>query len=485
MVRRRRRSRPSATPTRPPKRQKTSFIPASYINELEIQKNTEVSVAKALAGNIENNVKFTNQASPELLGGAATVLQLAEKHPADLGEVRDKMVGQIAGIPSGFASAGTPDGGQALVDNARQMAANNPSRLNTMVGEGLVRGQQAGAELLKKDPFEYAHQNEWSLRKPIPLDPTNPQLLTQGMAERGALTATIGSHTGNMSISAIPPNELPQIKSLMTSGTLDQRTALVGAIANAGMPEPVLRATLGKLAESKETLPLAVAGSLVRDNPDAARTIIEGQAAMQAEPKYAPNKDDFPTELAKAIPYNDLPDSPAREGISGAVQAYYAKLSAAAGDTTGVLDNTRLSAAVTAVTGGVSSYRGSKVVSPWYGATQDDTDGAIRSLTDADFKGARTANGDPFPAAALKPSYSAAFTWNNWRLQSAGDGKYLVFSGPDDHRQYLGGDQGGKFVLDLGAKRSAVEQASAGHVSYIGSEAPIDPYSRAGVGGPY
>lgn len=179
---------------------------------------------------------------------------------------------------------------------------------------------------------------------------------------------------------------------------------------------------------------------------------------MQTEPKLAPNKDDFPAEFAKVLPFNDLAAGPAREGIDGAVQAYYAKLSADAGDTTGVLNADRVTKAIDAVTGGTFAYRGSKAIAPWYGATQANTDAAIRSLTDADFAGARTADGSPFPSSALKPSFSAAFTWNNWRLQSYGDGKYLVFSGADTARQYLAGANGGRFVLDLGGKRAAASR---------------------------
>ena len=84
----------------------------------------------------------------------------------------------------------------------------------------------------------------------------------------------------------------------------------------------------------------------------------------------------------------------------------------------------------------------------------------MRTLTDADFSGARTTDGKPFPASALKPSFASAFTLGNgWRLQGLSDGKYLVFSGADDKRQYLSTDKGGKFVLDLGAKRQQAERS--------------------------
>ncbi len=457
-------------PYTPAEAVKNPFIPDAAMRELQISKNTEVTIAKALAGNIDNNIAFTNQASPQLAASAATVLQLAEKNPAELGEIADKMTAKLAGIPAGYSAAGNPDGGANMLDAARQMAVDNPDRLTTLIGESMKRGVDAGRQQLKDDPFEYAHQNEWITRKPAPFDFTDAGKLQQSMNEHGQAATLISSRPGGPPISAISPTELPQLKSVMTSGTIDQRTALVGAIANAGMPQPVLKATLQQLSSPKETLPLAVAGSLVKDSPDAARSVIEGQAAMQAEPKYAPNKDDFPTELAKAIPYNELPAPQAREGIAGAVQAYYAKQSAVANDTTGILNQGRLQDAISKVTGGVSDYRGAKIIAPWYGATPEATDSAIRKLTDADFTGASTADGKPFPVELIKPSFMSNVFGTAWRLQSVGDGKYNVFSGADDKRGYLIDPQGNRFVLELGSKRGAVEQEAAGRVSMNGSQ---------------
>ncbi len=439
-----------------------------------------MSIAKALAGNIDNNVTFTNQASPQLAAGAATVLQLATKHPDELSDVAEKMTAKLAGVPAGYSAAGNPDAGASMLDAARQMAIDSPNRLNTLIGESIKRGLDAGRQQLKDDPHEYGFQNEWLARRPMPLDFTDPAKLQQSVAEHGQASLLISSRPGGVPISAFTPREEPQVKAIMTSGSIDQRTALVGAIANAGMSEPVLKATLGQLASSKETLPLAVAGSLVKDNPDAARGVIEGHALMQANPKLAPNRDDFPTELSKALPYNDLPTTAVREGIDGAVQAYYAKASATANDTTGILNQTRLQDAIRAVTGGVNEYRGAKVIAPWYGASQEATDGAIRKLSDADFAGARTADGNPFPASLIKPSFGSNIFGQAWRLQSFGDGKYLVFSGPDDKRGYLG-DRAGRQSVRARARVEARRRGAGGggareHAS--GRQRSIDPATR-------
>lgn len=439
------------------------ILMSAYAHSIASNAENVTTLGKSIGGALETQVKAGLPPDQTTL---ANYFQIAAQHPDTFGEQSQKIQASII-ANAGTTGASSPVAAQAFVEQTKALAESSPSIFHAQIAEAAQGALTRQSEALKTDPFGESARRGWIGRAPAPLDFSSADGLTHGMAERGQAAIRIADHTGVSGTSAIAPAEVPAIKSLMTSGTLDQRGALLGAITGAGMPEPVLKATLGALASDKQTLPLAVAGSLARNNPDAARGILEGQAIMQAEPKFAPNKDDFPTELAKAIPFNDLPNTTAREGIAGAVQAYYAKLSAAAGDTTGIINDDRMKASVSAVTGGVVTYRGSSAIAPWYGAGQGGMDGAIRTLTDADFAGARTTNGEPFPASTLKPSLMGSLTWNNWRLQSAGDGKYLVFSGADDKRQYLSNSQNGKFILDLGAKRAQAEQADAGPMSKI------------------
>ena len=427
------------------------------------------------------------------------MLQIADSHPDQLGGQADKLRAALMGAPAGFAAASSPTAGADILSQANDLArTGNP--VGVLTAQSIRSSLEAGQKLFARDQFEYGVNAEWLKRKPIPLDFSDPVKLQQSFAEHALAAAKISGMPNVEPVSALSQAETAQVKTIMQTAPVDGRLAVLSAISNANMPEPVLKATLAGIGREPTMMPLAWAGSLARFNPGASRDIVSGQAMMQSEPKLAPPARDLSSEMAKAIPLNDLPASGkgsltgARESMTGAVQALYAKYSHDAGDLTGVFNQARFDQALEDVSGGIRSYRGSSFVAPWYGATQEDTDAAVRGLTDADFRGAQTADGKPFPASALQPSFSSAFTWNNWRLQSAGDGKYLVFSGGDQARQYLGkasipnGDQAaisagfvpgaisstdvalegfasrnpvpmGKFVLDLGAKRDAVERA--------------------------
>ena len=440
------------------------WLRTAYRQQIQIDDATQVRFAKAQFETIENSFKYAGNPGPEIVGPAATVLQIADRFPDQLGPQAAKLRGALAGQGAGFSAAGSPDGGNNLLSAVDETVRQNPGSLLTQaVAEHVKAGNTAGKDLLARDQFEYGVQAEWLKRKPAPIDLSSPQglaALPQAIQEHGQAAAIIASHQNVAARPAFTEAELPQIKSIMTNGTTDQRTALLGSIAGANMSEPVLKATLGQLGKSEETMPLAVAGGIAKDDPGTARGIIEGQALKQVEPKLAPSKDDFPGEFAKALPFNDFPQTAVRLGLDSAVQSYYAKLSASAGDTTGVLSAPRLQSAIDAVTGGIVEHRGSNIIAPWRGASKDDTDAAIRLVSDADLAGSRGSDGIPLPASSLKPSFSSAFGFGgNWRLESTGDGKYLVFSGANDKRQYLGDAQGGKFILDLGAKRSQVGQS--------------------------
>lgn len=453
------------------------ILMSAYAHSIASNAENTMTLGKSVGSALETQVKAGLMPDQTTL---ANYFQIAAQHPDTFGEQSQKIQTSII-ANAGTTGAASPVAAQSFVDQTKALAESSPSIFHAQIAEAAQTALTRQETALKTDPWGEGTRRGWIERPPATLDFSSADALTHSMSEHGQAALRMAGHTGVAGTSAISPAEVPAIKSVMTSGMLDQRTTLLGAIASAGMPEPILKATLGALAGQKETLPLAVAGDLARKDPDAARAVLQGQAIMQAEPKFAPNKDDFPSELAKAIPFNDLPQTAAREGIAGAVQAYYAKLSADANDTTGVLNDDRMKTSIDKVTGGVVGYRGSNAIAPWYGAGQAGMDSAVRSLTDADFAGARTTSGEPFPSSALKPSLMGSLTWNNWRLQSAGDGKYLVFSGADDKRQYLGNAQGGKFILDLGAKRAQAQALDAGPLATMSNRTIL--YNSALMGG--
>ena len=449
--------------------QANPWLLPEYRAQVQLDDATQVRFAKTQFEALDNAIKFTGSPSPEMIPQAAAALQIADQHPDQLGDQANKLRAALTGAPLGFGSAASPGASASILSQANDLArTGNP--VGVLVAQNIKSGLDAGQKLFAKDQFEYGVGAEWLKRKPIPLDFSDPVKLQQSVADHAQAATVISAKPGVSPVSALTPAETAQVKSVMQTAPVDTRMAFFTALTSANMPEPVLKATLAGLGRDSTMAPLAWAGSLARANQGAARDIVAGQAILQSEPKYAPKPEAMPGEIASAISHNDLPGEGVRTAMGQAVRATYAKLSADAGDMTQVVNTDRMSQAIDAVTGGIRSYRGSSFVAPWYGASQQDTDAAIRSLTSDDLAGAQTADGKPFPVEMLKPSFAGAFTMNNWRLQSQGDGKYLVYSGSDTNRQYLGGSsfakgapaQGGKFVLDLGAKRDAVEKADAG-----------------------
>lgn len=245
--------------------------------------------------------------------------------------------------------------------------------------------------------------------------------------------------------------------SVMPLATVDQKLALLSPLSQ--LPEVARNAAFKEIGGDKDGEVYSMAGSVNGHDPEAARSILTGQALMKQEPRLAPKTDDRQTASTASLPSSDF-GTGARGAISNAAEAYYAKLSADAGDVTANFDQNRWNKAVDAVTGGVVDYRGAKVIVPKPGMSQSDFSNVVSKLTDADLQGSRTASGVPLPASALQPSmFGNLFGGaNGFRLQSFGDGKYLIFSGANNARAYLRTDildphdRGGPFVLDLKAK---------------------------------
>ncbi|MBV8895544.1 MAG: hypothetical protein JO051_03455 [Acidobacteriaceae bacterium] len=437
------------------------FLMSAWVKAIAQRSDNQLSMGRTLGAGLERQVSAFNVPNATEY---ANFMQLAQQHPDELGEmakqINIKLMANAKADEVTSAQGGGPSVWQATKDEATRQAQGGSiyqSDLATATGKAIDHR----AKELEDNPWQEAARRGYTSGMPIPLNPANPVSLPTAMAQRGAAAASITSRT-QVPQSMLSPDEVSQAKAIMTGGPLDQRMALLGGIANAHASEPVMKATLGKLAADSDTLPLAVAGSLTKDNPDAARAVVQGQALLQQEPKLAPEKKDIARSMSESLPFPDFPNADVRNGFEGAIKAYYAKLSADANDTTGSLNQDRWDTAVKAVTGGVSKFRGSKVIAPWYGASDAEFDGAVRSLTDGDFANARTPNGEQFPASALKPSFSAAFTWNNWRLQSQGDGKYTVFSGPDDPTKrvpLVDANTKQPFVLDLSTKRGQAAAA--------------------------
>ncbi len=99
--------------------------------------------------------------------------------------------------------------------------------------------------------------------------------------------------------------------------------------------------------------------------------------------------------------------------------------SAQAGDTSGEINEARLQGAVDAVTGGVLKHNGGSLIAPLRGMSQRQFDGVLAGITDGDLSGVTTLSGKPVTSAYLRGSA---------KLESIGDGRYLVLLGSDAAR---------------------------------------------------
>ena len=376
------------------------WLRTEYRAQLQVNDATQVRYAKTTMDTLDSAIKFTGNPSPDMIPTAAAALQIADRFPDQLGEQATKLRGALAGAKAGFGAASSPDGGTGLLEQANDLArTGNPFGL--ALAQNVKSGLDAGKKLLADDQFEYGHQAEWLPRKPAPLDFSDPVKLQQSVAEHAVATTKIAAQLGRPSMSAFTPAETGQIKNVMEGAPVDGRLALLGAITSANMPQPILEATLKGLGSDDATRPLAVAGDVARYNPVVARGILQGQALMQTDKDLAPNKDDFPTAFANALPFNDL-GGDARKGYDSAIQALYAQRSAAVSDTAGVLNQGRLDDVIRDVTGGVVEWRGGKAIAPWYGASQGQFEAALGAVTDKDLAGSRGVRRHPAPRICLE-----------------------------------------------------------------------------------
>ena len=425
------------------------YLLSAWVTRIAANAETQKTVGASLGTAIENAIKSNLAPSPDAL---ANFMQIANANPKSFGEQQQRIMTSLAGMQvAQGASNMAPSSGQAVIDQAMAQA-NGGSILQQQVALAAKQHFEANAKELKDTPGYSAAKRGWISAPPSPLNLSDPQALATGMQQRDQMAHAIATHTGDASQPALQPADLQQVKSVMANGDANQKLALISSFGQ--LSKPTLQATLKQLGSDATTRPLAMAAQVAANNPEAAKAIVEGQALLKAEPKLGADKDLRETQWAKTLPIADLKDPEVRGAISESVNAVYASMSAKDNDMSGAFKKDRYEKAVQMVTGGVLDFRGSKIIAPWYGATDGNLRAAINNLTPDDMKGAQAADGTPFPASMLKPSLSGMFSSGRYRLEFAGNGKYRIFSGDDNARRYIQKEGGGSFILDLGAKKT-------------------------------
>jgi len=355
-----------------------------------------------------------------------------------------------------------------------------PAQQQALVGGAMAAAQAPGADMLTKGMAAAYTRNtdEWDkqwksapvsmaskfMGTPVtPLDMTSAQGMAQGIAQRSAAASAILARRGE-AVSVFEGDDLGQVKGVLQNGTVQQKQALLDGLSAIKDPA-VMNATMAKLGNDQAGGSFKVAAALMDQNqPAAAQDILEGQQILAQDKTYAPKESSFSgirKGLGDALPSSDFGDEDSRGAVESAARAVYAKKSFAANDTSQEFNQQRFDESLQEVTGGVRDFRGSKVFGQRYGATDDDLDKGVRSLTDTDFANARAPNGESVPGTILSGGNHSSSWWNpfatsgDWRLESRGrpgDGMYYVYGGSGQKSYLRDATTGGKFILDMSKK---------------------------------
>jgi hypothetical protein len=234
----------------------------------------------------------------------------------------------------------------------------------------------------------------------------------------------------------------------------------------ATLPDNVRGPTFQKIAgNDPNALAEASAGSLMRDDPAMAKSIMAGLDMMRSnqngilkafEPK-AGGAEGFDAELPGMLPPTAF-GSEGRLSPSGnyavtarMIQARYAYLAALDPKAGTTFSAERLQTAVNDVTGGTVEHNG-KTIAPARGMTQAQFDRVLWGVSDKDLAGVTDITGQPLTEALFR---------REARLEAIGAGRYLVNLSKGDPPVYaytgVGTEPGGpaRFVLNLTGRQPA------------------------------
>jgi hypothetical protein len=291
---------------------------------------------------------------------------------------RQSLPGQHAAITamSAAGESGELSPGQAALQKDLQ-------RKNTAITKGLDDNPIATTATNFPD----------KVKAPPPLDFSSDANLAAGIKARGQIAQFAAQNWQTPPRSALDAAEVQQMQGMLASPD----PAVKGRVFNAlsVLPEDVRNATLAKIGKDRPELMVSVAaGSMMRNAPDVAASIMRGQQAIAIDKGYLPTKGSeataFDQKLGEHLPASTFglaartdPSGP-YVVAQGLVKARYADLSAQSADTTGKLNPDRLSQAVTDVTGGILDHNGGKLIAPARGMPQGTFDQVMYGITDAD-----------------------------------------------------------------------------------------------------
>lgn len=302
---------------------------------------------------------------------------------------------------------------------------------------------------------------------PVLLDVSDQRTFQAGLRERARIVGFVAQNYGTGPLPALESADLMAVQSAIEAADPTDKVRIFADIASA-LPEGIRTATLAKLGETgPQAMVQVFAGALSLQSPDVGVSVMRGLRAIQAEPRYDPTKNNrsgFNEAFDEALPVVTFglvartSEAGPLSTIRNAVVARYADLAAQAGDTSTAVNEARLNRSVIDVTGGVVRHNGGTLIAPRRGMQQWQFDAVMAGVADGDLSGATTLAGEPVTASYLR---------SGARLESVGDGRYLVQLGTNPQAPIyavsgLGASFGGEpapvrpFVLDLRGREAPV-----------------------------
>lgn len=277
---------------------------------------------------------------------------------------------------------------------------------------------------------------------------SQPENTAQQISTRQNMARTVEQYDRVGPVSVLTADEMRQFRAAWDQSPTENRVAMLRALQG-NLDQPHFMATIHAVTQGEgagsTTAVLRQAASL-SDQPGVAESVIRGHTLLAADHRIAPPEDrTWNDALDSRVGQALMMSAEARGDMMGAIRARYADLSAVAGDSGGILNDSRLQQAVTDVTGGIVRWNGQSVLAPVRGMSQRQFDQVMNSLTDADLSGVTDLAGRPVRAETLR-------RWGTLRETSTG---YFV----DVQGGFLQRD-GAPFVLDLSAI-SRARQASS------------------------
>jgi len=275
-----------------------------------------------------------------------------------------------------------------------------------------IYARQAAA--FKADPYRLAI--EQGIAPDAPLDGQN---LDASLVARADGARRASAHFGQP-VPGFTAEELDSLGRQYREGTADDRIGLLGKIsATQGQKQA---AAVFEALDKQNHTQMALAGVLMKDSPQAARAVAQGDIAAASTPAMVPPKADFQSDLPGLLGNAYGIGTRARATIEDGIKAAYVGLSADAGDASGVLDRDRLEKAVNLVTGGLVKWRGNTMPAPSRGVTQDQFSTWAMHLEAKDFEG----------VAGVTPQQAAEAFHRGANLVATGPGRYgVAIDSPD------------------------------------------------------